>query len=161
MEYQKVLKLTAENHAFFRSVVAPAIQLPQFKELVWMSVQYPTRLAQYPLCGERYEGYIRINGASIAESSFRNQLVEDLYQTDLLRCVALQIPDAIKGELNSYVTITHGMYEFAFRITKYERGSAHKFEMIKDPLSLAGNERLGRFVELRVRTSQLADILHP
>ena len=100
------------------------------------------------------EGYIQINCTDIKNEDELYTLRHKV-AISLLSQVTQKISQSIGGELNSEVEITTmDNFVFSFKITMYERDSAHCYEMVTDLTDIPEDEELGRFVELHISTNQ-------
>lgn len=135
-------QVARDNHAFYYVAVAMAMCDDLFASAVVNSFDEP---AQYgvPMDG-RLGGYIRVNSIDIKHQCSPKILA------NLLDRLVMKIPDAITGKMNTDVVLVDGYFKFSFKITKYERGGEHNFEMVDDPLPLPDGEQLGRFVDLKI-----------
>lgn len=144
-------KIASDNHAFFYVAVGQHMCAEDFKSAVMGSFYEP---ALYGIKDAGFSGYINIDCADIRERCSHGSFA-DAVRNGIFGKAAMKLPRSIKGEMNAEAEIIIDHWKFSFTISKYERDSAHDFEMVQNPLMLPGdNERLGRFVDLKVTLVQ-------
>ena len=139
-----------ENHAFFYVGVGLVMTRPDFASAVRDSFERPV---QYAMANSKYDGYILIDTSNVVMNCTHGGLSDDM-RAGLLGNIVMKLPNAIGGEMNTEASVTHDIYRFDFKITKYERDNTHNFEMVEDPLILPRNEELGRYVELTISIAE-------
>lgn len=151
-------KIAKDNHMFYYVAVGQRMCDGDFTSATQESFFEP---AQCSIEGDNFSGYIRIDSTNIIKpdskgserESLRKSFMSAVHQ-GICGSVAMRIPRSITGEMNTEAVVTHGIYKFSFKISKYERDSDHDFEEVKDPLPLPDGERLGRFVDLKITIVQ-------
>ena len=143
-------QVARDNHAFFYVAVGQSMCEEVFAVAILHSFDEP---AQYGIESDNFSGYIRIDSTDIKKNCTHENFANAMRQ-GICGDVAMRIPRSLTGEMNTEVVVTHGIYKFSFKISKYERDSNHDFEEVEDPLSLPDGERLGRFVELKITIAQ-------
>lgn len=142
------MQIARDNHAFYYVVVPRHMCKSGFADVVCESLatSSPT---QYGIEDRSYSGYIVVDAIDIRRDCASGEFL-DAVDNGLLGEVALKFPRGATGGLNTEVTILHGIWKFAFKITKYERDGANGYEPVEDPLPLPDGEKLGRFIELKI-----------
>jgi hypothetical protein len=143
----KQLEAARGNHAFYVVVGMEMCEISfahAFLESLW-----DARVVLYGVEHPAYSGYIEIDTSNIRDECSHGGMADDVTK-GLLGKVAFNIPQSITGEMNTDVTIVHGIYKFSFKITKYERDYVHGYEPIEDPALADDVEKLGRLVQLKV-----------
>jgi hypothetical protein len=142
------------NQAFFCVAIGMAMFMDDFSSAVFQSFDEPV---QYAIETREYSGYVFIDSTNIKNYCKDKKSAEEMRKSfaneinnRLIKKIAYDLPYSIKGELADKAKITVGIYRFNFKISKYERDGAHRFEMIKDPSHLPDKERLGRLVRLNI-----------
>ena len=138
--------IAEKNHVFLRFAVGKVLCEDDFEDAVLESLFEP--VVQYGIEDRGYSGYISIETG--IKTKGESDKLSGAIHNGILKKVALSLPHLIKGELNAEAEINLDGWRFHFRISKYERDSAHGFVVVDDPIALPDNEKLGRFVELKI-----------
>ena len=144
------MQIARDNHAIYYVVVPVHMCKRQFAQAVLESFDEP---AQYGIEDPSYSGYIYIDATNIKLECSHGSFADDVAD-GLLGRVALKFPRGATGGLNTEVTVLHGIWKFAFKITQYERDGEHGYEPVTDPFPLPDDEKLGRFIELKITINQ-------
>ncbi len=146
------MQIARDNHAIYYVVVPMHMCKAGFADVVCESLAL-SQAQQYGIEDPNYSGYIYIDATNIKLECSHGGFADDVAD-GLLGQVALKFPRGATGGLNTEVTILHGIWKFAFKITKYERDGEHGYEPVTDPLPLPDDEKLGRFIELKITINQ-------
>lgn len=139
-------QVARDNHALYCAVVPLHMCKRLFASAVLESLDQPVL---YSVEHNVYSGYILINTTDIEMNHSQERFTREVL-AGLLGRVALEFPRTPTGEMNTDVTVVYEIWKFTFKITKYERDSAHRYEPVEDPLPLPDGEKLGRFIELKI-----------
>jgi|GEM_PF-1399001 len=143
-----MLQVAKDNHAFYFLAVGMAMCEDAFSKAVLESV-FSEHKGLYAVEYATYSGYISIDTADI-KKQYSQSALADAVRKGVFGDISMKIPYSVKGELNTDVEVTAGIFNFGFNISKYERDSEHNFEMVDDLSLLPEEERLGRFVSLKI-----------
>ncbi len=144
-------KIGAGNLLFYTEAVVAYLSGPDFAQAAFKSLYEPV------LCGMEagaHCGYLHVDARQINRFCSSGSFA-DAIRKGLLHWIVRRIERLFQanGALNTEATIVDGIWKFDFRITRYERDSDHRFEVIEDAAFLADvpdDERLGRYVELKI-----------
>ncbi len=142
--------IARDNHAFFCAAVAPRMCGSDFGSAALHSFDAPAQLGIETVT---FFGYVRIDSADIERNCSRGGFSDAVYR-GVFGDVAIRLPRAITGELNTEAEVIVDCFRFNFRISRYERDFDHGFEIVENPLFLPKNESLGRFVDLKITLVQ-------
>jgi hypothetical protein len=146
------MQIARDNHAIYYVVVPRHMCKAGFADVVCESLAL-SRAQQYYIEDRNYSGYIVVDATDVRQNCASGDFL-DAVDNGLLGQVALKFPRGATGGLNTEVTILHGIWKFAFKITQYERDGEHGYEPVTDPLPLPDSEKLGRFIELKITMNQ-------
>lgn len=141
-------KVARENHLFFIAAVGMVMTM-QSKNFILAVLQSSKTPTLYGIERINMPGYIRIDSTDIELNCSSGSLRADI-QNGILGRVAMKLPEAIRGDLNTEAEVIYNNYKFSFNISSYERDSAHGFETVTDLASLPPGEKLGRLVDLKI-----------
>lgn len=147
------LQVARDNHAFFYAALPRYIGKRGFMNVVCESLA-AGRPFQYNMDDRNFTGYVLVNATDVMRNCASGDFMDALV-SGLLGQVALKFPRGpLADPMNTEVTITHDIWRFSFKITKYERDGKHEYQHVEDPSPLPDGEKLGRFVELEISLIQ-------
>lgn len=162
----KKITIARDNHATFYVAVGMAMCQENFISAIDDAQHYESCKSLFPFKSGDYGGYLEIDLNEIKSACYMAGsllgIIDEIKLNDafhecihginsgLLFEVATRVPNSIRGELNELVEICAGIYKFAFKITKYERDNEHSFEIVEDLSSIPEDEKIERFIELKI-----------